>query len=190
MIIVNATHMMIPHSAADIGTVLRIPCMKGLYIASICKAITIAVAAIRNLFENGFVVKIDLVPDRQFHALNHWNTARVVRDIVHALVISRGAYILNSMSVPTIIGIAMTTVRWSISLSTMYLPGFLNFSFNKFFSFGSIASDMSKNPSVTRLSQMICAGKSGSGSPRKRAPTIVKSSPMLVEKRYRITFLI
>src|SRR3990167_6598629 len=87
---------------------------------------THAIAPTRYLFENGFVVKRDFVSDLQFHALNHWNTERTVSDIVQAFTKSMSRYALNTMSVPTIMGIAITNIRRAMAASTIYLPGFLN----------------------------------------------------------------
>src|SRR3989344_1647695 len=136
-----------------------------------------------------YLLQIDLFSDRQFHALNHWNTASVTNDIVWAFTKSMLSNPLKITNVPAIITMAMRNILCSISESTKNLLGFLNFSLIKFSSLGSIANATSKNPSVTKLSQIICAGRIGSGYPNKMAPVIVNTSPKLVEKRYKITFL-
>src|SRR3989338_8424116 len=157
--------------------------------ANICRIITNPVAPTKNLLEKGFIEKIDLVADLQFHALNHWKTASVVRDMVHALAISVSKKSLNMRSVPIIIGIDMMSILWAISVSMRFLD-LLKLRSRRSLSFGSIAREIYKKPSVTKLSQMICAGRIGKGKPITKAPSIVSASPMLVENKNKITFLI
>ena len=75
--------------------------------------------------------------------------------MVQAFAEPMSKYDLNNMSVPIIIGIAMMTIRHAIRVSTIYFFGLLNAFLSRFSSFGSIARATSKNPSVTRLSQII-----------------------------------
>src|SRR3989344_2253785 len=150
---------------------------------------TMAVAPSKNLLENGFILKIDVFSDRQFQALNHWNAANAVSDIVWAFTKSMLNSPLKINNVPAIMAMAINNILRAINGSTRNLLGFLNFSDNKFFSWGSIARATTINPSVTKLSHMICVAKRGIGYPKKIAPVMVNISPKPVEKRYKITFL-
>src|SRR3989344_4821141 len=122
-----------------------------------------AMAPTKNLLENGFILKIDLFSDRQFQALNHWNAANVVSDIVWALTKSISNNPLKINNVPAIMAVAIKKILFNISKSTRNLLGFLNFTESKFFSGGSDAKATSRNPSVTKFSQIICAGRIGNG---------------------------
>ncbi len=164
-----AIEIIISHSDNESGTVCRIFCMSGLYIASIWSEITMMVAPTKNLLENGFIWKMDLSSERQFQALNHWNTTRTVKDIVSALAISTsnpagaGRYHLKRNKTPSIIGTAIKNILCAISLSTRYFFGRSKFPRSNPFSFGSIAKATSRKPSVTKFAQIICPGKIGRG---------------------------
>src|SRR3989344_5728830 len=148
------------------------------------------VAPTRYQFENGFILKIDSVSERQFQALNHWKTARAVSEIVSAFAISLPAYMLKRYKVPIAIVKAIKGIRRTMRASMRYFFGRSKVPRKRPFSFGSIASATVRKPSVTKLSQIIWEGKSGKGSFRKSAPMMTNTSPRLVEKRYRMTFLI
>jgi len=79
---------------------------------------TTTVATSKYVLEKKFIWKNDLLSERQFHALNHWNTASTVREIVHAFPISVSKYFWNKKSVPNIMGSAIRTMRRVIRLST------------------------------------------------------------------------
>src|SRR3989338_9599291 len=183
-----ATSPIITHSENSNGTVRSIFWRTGLYTASIWNTTTSAVAAMRNLLEKISIRNIDLLSERQFHALNHWNTASVVSETVHAFAKSASKYPWKRNRVPNAIGSAISTMRRAMSPSTIYLLGFLNALERSPSSFGSIASATSRNPSVTKLSQIICAARTGRGYPSNNAPVITNTSPRLVENRYKITF--
>src|SRR3989338_8599925 len=67
----------------------------------------------------------------------------------------------------------MKNMRRAISESTKYFFGFSKLLFSKPTSFGSIASAMSRKPSVTKFNQIICAGKIGTEVAKEAADIVL-----------------
>src|SRR3989338_6162352 len=151
------------HSERLSGTVCRNRWKNGAYTASIWRDMTITVAPSKYLLEKKSIRKNDLLSERQFHTLNHWKTASTVSEIVQAFPVSVSKYFWNRKSVPSIIGSAIRIIRRTIRPSTRYFFGRSKVPESNPLSFGSIASATSRNPSVTKLSQIICVARSGSG---------------------------
>src|SRR5262245_31617606 len=83
-IIEAAIGTMTAHSFPVSGTVRSSFWNVGKYNAAYCNPATMNVARTSEGFANGFIWKKDLSSERQFQALNHWNTASVVSATVVA----------------------------------------------------------------------------------------------------------